>query len=43
MAKAVPLNKAVSGFYCRGCKRNVMVYIAAGKEGELWGKYIDVE
>src|SRR5580698_7207204 len=37
-AGAVPLNKTVSGFYCRGCKRSVSVYITANKEGELWPK-----
>lgn len=34
-AKNIPLNKAVRGFYCRGCKRSVKVYISVGREGEL--------
>ena len=34
-ASVIPLNKAISGFYCRGCKRSVTVYISAGREGEL--------
>jgi hypothetical protein len=34
-AKALPLNRTVPGFYCRGCKRNVSVYISARPEGEL--------
>ena len=34
-AKALPLNKTVAGFYCRGCKQHVTVYISARKEGEL--------
>ena len=34
-ARAIPLNKAVSGFRCQGCKRSVMVYISARNEGEL--------
>ena len=33
-AKQLPLNKPVSGFYCRGCKRSVKVYISARREGE---------
>ena len=33
--KAVPLHQAVPGFYCRGCKRSVNVFISARKEGEL--------
>jgi hypothetical protein len=35
MAKAIPLNKTVSGFYCRGCKRSVSVYIQVSEEGAL--------
>lgn len=34
-AKAMPLNRTVGGFYCRGCKRSVNVYISAVREGEL--------
>jgi hypothetical protein len=34
-AKTIPLNKAVPGFYCRGCKQRVAVYISAAKEGDL--------
>jgi hypothetical protein len=34
-AKGLPLYKNVGGFYCRGCKRSVTVYISAGREGEL--------
>jgi hypothetical protein len=34
-AKSLPLNKPVSGFYCRGCKCSVTGYISAVKEGEL--------
>jgi hypothetical protein len=34
-AKALPLNKTVVGFYCRGCKQRVTVYISARREGEI--------
>ena len=34
-AKALPLNKTVAGFYCRGCKQHVTVYISARKEGSF--------
>lgn len=34
-AKDIPLNKTVNGFYCRGCKQSVKVYISARREGEL--------
>lgn len=34
-AKTIRLNRTVSGFYCRGCKRSVKVYISAVREGEL--------
>jgi hypothetical protein len=30
-----PILEAVPGFYCRGCKQRVTVYISAVKEGEL--------
>jgi len=34
-ARSFPLNRTVSGFYCRGCNYSVSVYISARAEGEL--------
>ena len=34
-AKTMALNQSIAGFYCQACKRSVMVYISAHKEGEL--------
>jgi hypothetical protein len=34
-ARRVPLNKAVDGFYCLGCRHRVTVYISARREGEF--------
>jgi len=34
-AKGLPLDCTVPGFYCRGCKRRVSVYISARQSGEF--------
>ena len=34
-AKPVRLNQTVPGFWCRGCKRKVSVYIRATRSGEM--------
>ena len=33
-AKRLPIDRTVSGFYCRSCKQSVSVHIAALREGE---------
>lgn len=35
VARAVPLNQTVHGFYCLGCRHRVSVYISARREGEF--------
>ncbi len=34
-ARSLPLGKAVDGFYCKGCKQPVQVYIGSHREGEF--------